>query len=113
MSRETVTALFTSDPRLTEITLSMYPFLCLYANLVDSMQMPFQGMVRALGIQTLASLVAVACYYILSVPLSCVFAFVSDLGIFGLWLGLYCGVTMQFFIMIFITVRADWTQLAI
>ena len=70
-------------------------------------------MVRALGIQTLASIVAVACYYVLSVPLSCVFAFAVDLSIFGLWLGLYCGVTMQVLIMVYITVRADWKKLAL
>lgn len=41
LSRHKVTALFTSDPKLTEIALSMYPFLCLCANIVDSMLMPF------------------------------------------------------------------------
>lgn len=48
--RERIVGIFTSDPALTSLCLSVFPFYCIYGNNIDSMLMPFQGMIRALGI---------------------------------------------------------------
>jgi len=48
--RDTIVGLFTADPDLAELVLSVFPFFCIWGNNIDSMVMPFMGMIRALGI---------------------------------------------------------------
>lgn len=45
--------------------------------------------------------------------MACVFAFVSDLGVFGLWLGQYIGVLAIAIVLSWIIFRADWKTLSI
>mmetsp|Transcript_44334 Transcript_44334/g.58811 ORF Transcript_44334/g.58811 Transcript_44334/m.58811 type:complete len:117 (+) Transcript_44334:81-431(+) len=85
--RERLFGLFTQDKQLIELCLSVMPFFCWYGIIVDSCLQTFQGGVRALGIQNLASIVAICSYYLISLPLAYVFAFVLDLKLLGCWYG--------------------------
>ena len=56
---------------------------------------------------------AIASYYLVSVPLACLLAFVAMMDIAGLWIGLYLGEVVQFVVLLTIILRADWRQLAV
>ena len=59
------------------------------------------------------SLVAIFTYYIISLPVACLLAFVAGLEIIGLWYGLYLGVTLSLVIHVVIVVRQDWQKRAV
>lgn len=110
--RYEIIALFTSDKTLTSNLLSVISIFCVF-NLFDSMIMTFQGCVRALGIQTQAAIIAIASYYLVSVPMACILAFTHLFSrltgtIRALWIGNYIGVFVQLAILAVLTIRADW-----
>ena len=53
-----------------------------------------QGCVRALGIQGDVAWISIVSFYLGSVPAACYLAFVAKLGLFGLWIGHFTGVTV-------------------
>ena len=57
-------------------------------------------------------MIAIASYYLLSVPLACLFAFYNELGIAGLWLGEYVGVAFQLLVLIFVIIKINWLNQA-
>ena len=74
--------------------------------------MTIQGCIRALGLQTKASIIAICCYYIISIPAAALLTFVGGFGNMGLWYGLYLGVIVQLILDFVLIVRADWRDLA-
>ena len=64
------------------------------------MQVYAQGVIRALGLQKLGSLIALACAYLVQIPSAILFAFYFDMGVAGLFwacgLGMACQVFMFF-----------------
>ena len=91
--RYEIAHLFTNDPTIVTIMAQVLPIYCIF-NIQDSMTNVVFGCVRALGIQTKAALVTIGCYYIISIPLASILAFVADLGIRGLWIGIFVGTTV-------------------
>ena len=61
----------------------------------DMIQGSIQGVIRALDVQRKASYMALAAFYLVSIPLACVLVFVSDMGVAGLWFGMAAGITIQ------------------
>ena len=55
---------------------------------------------------------SISTYYLVSIPLACVFSFYFDLSLRGLWLGLYSGVTLQLFILVAIMSWISWQSYA-
>ena len=51
------------------------------------MQGYFAGPIRAMGLQKTASYCAIACYYLLGIPLACLFAIKLGYGVLGLQIG--------------------------
>ena len=70
-----------------ELSLAVMPFFCWYGIPIDAALQSLQGAVRALGIQTIGSIVAICSYYLVSLPLAYVFAFLLDLKLRGFWYG--------------------------
>lgn len=75
------------DQELLDLSLAVMPFFCWYGVPVDAALQTLQGGVRALGIQTIGSVVAICSYYLVSLPLAYVLAFVLDLKLKGFWYG--------------------------
>ena len=74
-----------------------------------------QGCVRALGIQTKAAIIAIACFYIISIPSSCILTFTGLFSslqgtIKALWIGSYIGVFVQLVLLGYLTIRISWRQ---
>ena len=109
--REPLIRLFTDDKELTELCLSVMPFLCWFGIPLDSL--PFTGGIRALGLQNMASVVSICVYYLISLPLGAIFAFGCDLKLNGFWYGQYTGVAVQCIALAIILMRADWRRLAV
>ena len=57
-------------------------------------------------------MVTLACFYLLSIPLAYIFAFVTDYGISGLWLGYYLGIMVLLVIVAWMTLGEEWQDIA-
>ena len=95
------------DKEIYTTALRVIPLFCL-TNLVDMNLSFFLGCVRALGTQSNVALITLACFYMLSIPFSCFFAFVRDNNIAGLWLGYFLGILVLMIIVAWMTMRDDW-----
>ena len=60
------------------------------------MQGYYQGPIRGLGLQKVASFVAIACYWILGIPLAYLFGKTLDYGLTGLQIGIGIAVFVEF-----------------
>ena len=86
-AKASIFGLFTKDQELLELCFGVLPFFCWYGIPVDSCLQSFQGGIRALGLQNLASVVAICSYYVISLPLAYVFGFSLGLKLPGCWYG--------------------------
>ena len=93
------------------IAMRVIPLFCL-TNIIDMNLSFFLGCVRALGTQANVALVTLACFYLVSVPFACFFAFVRDTGIAGLWLGYFLGILVLMMIVAWMTLREEWQDIA-
>ena len=71
-----------------------------------------QGQIRALGAQREAAFIAIGCFYIVSVPLACVFAFWLDWSIYGLWFGIGIGSLCEVILYLRLVLVTDWQKIA-
>jgi len=76
------------------------------------MQAFLQGPIRAMGKQGIASVLCLASYYIVALPLALVFCFFLEMGIAGLWLGMIFGIFLQSVAYALIVIFSDWQQVA-
>ena len=97
--------------KVYEVALHVIPLFCL-TNIVDMNLSFYLGCVRALGIQASVALVTLACFYLLSIPFACFFAFVRGNGIAGLWLGYFLGILVLMIIVAWMTFKEDWQDIA-
>lgn len=58
----------------------------------------------------MASYCAIGCYYILGLPLSCIFGFLLNLGVFGLQAGFTVAVAIQSMSYAIIIAKTDWQK---
>ncbi|KZF21743.1 MATE efflux family protein [Xylona heveae TC161] len=68
--------------------------LCAVLQIAYALAECCNGLVRGLGLQKVASLLALACYYLVGLPLSFVMGFVARLGLSGLWSGSLIGTSL-------------------
>ena len=70
-------------------------------------------MIRALALQKLASYIALAAYYIFTIPLAFILCFVGSMNVAGLWTGIGVGCVIQAYFYIHLcTFTAEWDQIA-
>ena len=71
-----------------------------------------QGLIRALGLQKMASFIALALFWLLGIPLAALFAFSFDWGVLGMNSGLAVATIGQGFAFFTIVYRQDWYKIA-
>ena len=81
-------------------------------NLVDMCLSFFQGLIRALGIQSNAAIITILSYYLLSVPAAVYLAFYVGMGITGLWIGYFIGILIQAIVLAWLTLNTNWQDIA-
>ena len=111
--REPIIRSFTTDLAVEQLAHECF-FIVVLAFIPDMVQGSLQGVIRALGIQQKASYIALACFYLVSIPVACTLVFVCDLGVSGLWIGIGLGI---FLIAVFYTrlviYGTNWQEVAL
>lgn len=105
--KEQIVGLFTSDPAVFELA-NASVFIIVLAFIPDMIQGSIQGVIRALGIQRVASYYSLASYYLLGIPLSILLTFVLDMGVVGLWAGISAGISLAAIIFVRLVQKTDW-----
>lgn len=76
--------------------------------LFRGMQGFLQGPIRAMGLQKIASYIAIGSFYILGIPIACLLACWKDYGVIGLEFGFGVALVMQATCYAVILCRSDW-----
>ena len=105
--KEEIVALFTSDPDVFKLA-NASVFIIIVTFTPDMIQGSLQGVIRALGIQRVASYYSLASYYLLGIPLALVLTFVFDMGVIGLWTGIFAGLCLIAIIFLRLVIKTDW-----
>ena len=87
LCREFLVGCFTKDEEVMRITMVALLVCCTWL-VADGMQGYYQGPIRALGLQQIASYMAIGCYWVIGVPSACIFAKVCGWGLPGLQVGI-------------------------
>lgn len=102
-----IASLFTSNEEIAE-TVSSLSVLLAFSILLNSVQPVLSGVAIGAGWQSVVAFVNIGCYYVVGIPLGVLLAYVADLSVQGLWIGMICGVAMQTIVLCYITWRTDW-----
>ena len=65
-------------------------------------------MIRALGVQKQGSYIALIAYYLLSIPLACLFVFKMGMDVRGLWTAVAIGTAFQAIFYTRLVLITDW-----
>jgi multidrug resistance protein, MATE family len=68
--------------------------------------------IRALNLQQKASYIALAAYYLVSIPVACVLVFWVGMGVEGLWIAMAFGMSLQATFYTRLVIVTDWQQVA-
>uniref|UniRef100_A0A7N2M595 Uncharacterized protein n=1 Tax=Quercus lobata TaxID=97700 RepID=A0A7N2M595_QUELO len=98
---------FTSDEEVAEAVSSLSTLLA-FSVLLNSVQPVLTGVAVGAGLQGIVAIVNICCYYVVGVPIGILLAYVADLEVQGLWIGLLCGELMQTIVLFFIIWRTNW-----
>lgn len=79
----------------------------------DCMNIVAAGILRGQGRQKIGSYINMVAYYIIALPLAYVLAFVADLEVYGLWLGLVCGIAVLALGEVYFAIKADWDRIVV
>lgn len=85
-----IIGVFTNDSGVQALAASTFWVMAI-VTIVDTFQGGAQGVIRALGLQKQASYIALAAYYIVTIPLACLLCFVGSMNVAGLWIGVLAG----------------------
>ena len=85
----------------------MLRFFALFYNF-DCGQAILVGFARGLGFFSVTNKSIILGFWIIGMPLEYVFAFVFDLGLLGLWLGLMIGLACHIGVMNYVIGWTDW-----
>lgn len=102
--------LYTTDQSVRDVASSILPIISIFA-VVDGIQRTSTGVLRGASSQLLTMIINLISYYLFSLPISSLLAFVAKLQLFGLWSGLTaCMFLMSIILLIYIIFRIDWNK---
>ncbi|KAF5475702.1 hypothetical protein F2P56_007478 [Juglans regia] len=101
--------LFTSDEEVAESVLDLSALLGISVFL-NSIQPVLSGVAVGSGRQGLVAYINIGSYFLIGVPVGVLLAFVADLEIKGLWIGMIIGIVVQCLVLGYITFRTDWNE---
>ncbi|KAG1703979.1 hypothetical protein DVH05_006985 [Phytophthora capsici] len=103
---------FTSDERVVSIASNLL-LVTSPLQVFAAITSVSQGIFRGCGLQALGAKVNFVCYILIAVPLGLLLAFVLEMGLLGLWLGLNAGfIACGLFSTYWLAFQADWQMLA-
>ena len=110
--RKSVPRLFTEDEYIIKIVSDNIPIFT-FMVFFDYQQGVLWGVIRAMGKQTIGSVLAFISYWIINLPIVYVFAFLIDLRITGIWVGAQIGVFIVCSSYAYVVFSTNWKQLII
>lgn len=110
LARFQIVSLFTSDINVSTLAVSVIKILGVN-QLYDSINVIAAGCLRGQGRQKIGSNLNIACYYLIAVPLALYLAFVKDLKLIGLWIGLGTGILTLAASEIYFVHKSDWDKI--
>uniref|UniRef100_A0ACD6AJY5 Uncharacterized protein n=1 Tax=Avena sativa TaxID=4498 RepID=A0ACD6AJY5_AVESA len=79
-------------------------------NFLDGIQCVLSGVSRGCGWQKIGVYINLGAFYVVGVPAAYFFGFVLRVGGMGLWMGIICGILVQVFLLVTITLCTDWQK---
>ncbi|KAL6963904.1 hypothetical protein U1Q18_034911 [Sarracenia purpurea var. burkii] len=101
--------LFTEKP-LVKMETSKLGYLLAATIFLNSIQPVLHGVAVGAGWQYLVALINTGCYYIVGLPIGAVLGYALKLGVKGIWSGMLVGSLLQTVVLIFVTIRANWSK---
>ena len=109
--KDLIAEFYSSDPQVKTLTASVL-ILVSFIFFFDGVQGFLQGPIRAIGLQSRASLWTMLCYYGVGVPLACYLALKKDMGVIGLQIGVGVSIGLQFASYVIILMTSDWQRIS-
>lgn len=86
-----IASFYTNDPHMIQLISSFLSY-AVFFTVIDAFGTPLQGVLRGYKDVRIISLIALICYWGLSLPIAAFFTLVMDYGPYGIWMGLLGGV---------------------
>ena len=110
--RKKLPLLFTHDKEIADLA-STILVVCVCFQIPDAMNSCVQGIFRGSGSQAVGAKLNFVAYYIVGIPLGCIFAFLLHQGVVGLWIGMTLGLCLSASVgLTLIFSYTDWVSLA-
>ncbi|BFZ58490.1 hypothetical protein PYCC9005_005553 [Savitreella phatthalungensis] len=84
--------MFSRDPEVIVLVSEVIPFLAFFG-CFDALAAVAQGVLRGLGKQAIAAAVNLPAYYAVALPAGIALAFPAHMGLYGIWIGMFPGLT--------------------
>ncbi|KAI9072996.1 hypothetical protein K1719_045029 [Acacia pycnantha] len=107
--RDVISYAFTEGEDVAAAVSDLCPLLATTL-LLNGIQPVLSGVAVGCGWQALVAYINVGCYYVVGVPLGLLLGFYFKTGAKGIWSGMIGGTVLQTVILIWITLRTDWTM---
>ena len=104
--REPLVKIFTNDEELIELTSNVL-IISFIGQFPDSIQLVFNGVIRGLGKQKIASIITVCVYYIIGLPLAGLLGFTAGLTVYGLQIAIRIACTIQLFAFLYVIMKSE------
>ncbi|KAL6629515.1 hypothetical protein ACP70R_029280 [Stipagrostis hirtigluma subsp. patula] len=103
---------YSNEEEVARYIATMMPILAVSV-VFDSLKCVLSGVVRGCGRQKAGAFINVAAYYLAGIPAAFILAFICHIGGMGLWFGVMCGLVMQMFLLLAITLCTNWNKEAL
>lgn len=110
LAKYQIVSLFTNDLSVIHLAVSVIKILGIN-QLYDSINVIAAGCLRGQGRQKIGSNLNIACYYMIAVPLALYLAFVKDLKLVGLWIGLGTGIFTLAISETYFVLKSNWQEI--
>jgi len=100
---------FVENQKIVETMLSFLP-LFIGTSILDSVQLTLGAVVKVVGKGKLALFMYVICLYVIANPLSYMLGIYWEMGLWGIWIGVFCGVALLSMIFLGMCWRIKWDR---
>ncbi|KAM3122384.1 hypothetical protein CJJ07_003314 [Candidozyma auris] len=110
LGRTALARIYSDDPDVVN-TASKLLQIAAINQICDCLNIVAAGILRGQGRQKIGSFMNLFSYYCIALPMAYVFAFLMRLEVYGLWLGLVCGVAVLSLGEVFCAQRGNWEKI--
>jgi MATE family multidrug resistance protein len=109
--KNTIPFVYTSDPNIASLVTGLLGIWVCFS-IMDAIQIILHGVIKGLGKQKIASVIALVILYPINIPLAYTFGFVWNLGLNGLWYSQLISVFLMGGSYFLVIVYYDWNEIA-